>query len=111
MVALMQYLGGLQFTGKVFETEELAKEYIKYANPYAFKIVPVEYYDKNTKSEATEEKIKKAMQIYIEAFGHEENFKVWVENVNDGEKYIVRSTHRALWLGKAKTFKYQTTIK
>lgn len=57
-----------------------------------------------------EQKIKHEIDEYTRIFGHEDCFKVWVENINCGEKYIVHCSCRYTWGYHRKTGKYQTTI-
>lgn len=57
-----------------------------------------------------EEKIKKEIEYFTSLFGKYDNFRVWVENINNGQKYIVKSSHTYEWLGKRTQFKKQVTI-
>lgn len=56
------------------------------------------------------EKIKEEIEKLTSLFGNEDSFRVWVDKINNGEKYVVRCSFRAEWLGRRVTFKKQRTI-
>lgn len=57
-----------------------------------------------------EERIEKAKDSFIKSFGSSDCFRVWVENINCGEKYVVWCSCREEWLGRRRTRKFRKTI-
>jgi hypothetical protein len=58
-----------------------------------------------------DQKLTEATLHYTELFGERECFRVWVENINCGEKYVVKCSFRSTFLNKRTTFKYSKTIR
>ena len=57
-----------------------------------------------------EEKINEVITEYTRIFGNDDCFKTWVENINNGEKYIVWCSCRYTWGYNRKTQRVRTTI-
>ena len=55
-------------------------------------------------------KINEVIAEYTHFFGKEDSFKTWVENINNGEKYIVWCACRYTWGHNRKTRRPRTTI-
>lgn len=51
------------------------------------------------------------IEKFNKLFGTRSCYKVWVDNINNGQKYIVRCAFRDEWLGRRVTVKYQQTVK
>jgi hypothetical protein len=54
--------------------------------------------------------VQNVIDHFTEIFGKEDCFRTWVDNINNGEKYVVWCSMRCKFLGARRTFKYRRTV-